>query len=211
MTHTHSSKLTYRQAIARVTASVAVGVAVALAIATHGSASAARVDPVPPAGSAAAQLGVLTSGPFDASPPSEVAVGLDGASALTGGVRVLGRNADGSGLSLYASARANGGACNALTDAKGTAGTMCVQNLPPEGITIGASDQSGWTLYGFAANDVVGVDVVVNGKVQPAALLKNAYVADLGAADLSAATTLLVHHADGTVDKVANNLRAPGS
>ena len=211
MMTTHPSKLTLRQAVARVTASVAVGAAIAVAIASHGSASAARVDPAPTPGTAAAQLGVLQTGPVEASPPSEVAVGFDGASAQIDGVRLLGQNAGGSGLSLYAAARANGGACNSLTSAKGMAGTICVQNIPPEGVTLGASDMGGWTLYGFAADDVVAVDVVISGKPQPAALLKNAYAADLGTANLSDATALLVHHADGTVDTVPNTLRAPGS
>jgi hypothetical protein len=207
----HSNKLTLRQAVTRVAAGVALGSAIAVAIASLGSASAAKVDPGPVPGSAAASLSVLHTAPVEANPPSEVAVGFNGASALGDGVRLLGRNAGGSGLDLYASARSNGGACNSLASAKGPAGTMCVQNIPPEGITLGASDAAGWTLYGFAADDVVGVDVVLNGKPQPAMLLRNAYAADLGTADLSAATELIVHHADGSVDTVANNLRAPGS
>jgi hypothetical protein len=211
MMTTRSNKLTWRQALARVGAGVTLGGAIAVAIASLGSASAAKIDPGPVPGSAAAALSVLRTGPVDASPPSDVAVGFDGASALSGGVRVLGLNAGGSGLDLYGSARSNGGACNSLASAKGPAGTMCVQNIPPEGITLGASDAAGWTLYGFAADDVVGVDVVVNGKTEPATLLRNAYLADLGTADLSAATALIVHHADGTGDKVANTLRAPGS
>ena len=64
---------------------------------------------------------------------------------------------------------------------------MCIETIPPEGITIGASDIDGWTLYGFAADDVVGVDVVIGGKAQPATLLENAYAADLGSADLGEA------------------------
>ena len=88
---------------------------------------------------------------------------------------------------------------------------MCIESIPPEGITIGASDVDGWTLYGFAADDVVGVDVVIGGKAQPATLLENAYAADLGSADLSEAAVLVVHHADGSADTVPNNLRAPGS
>ncbi len=208
---THSHKLTWRQASVRIVAGIAIGAAIATAIASHGSASAARVDSSPPPGSAASQLGVLRVASVDASPPSDVAAGLDGASALATGVHLLGQDIGGSGLSLYAASRANGGACNALAAAKGATATACVQNIPPEGITIGASDVNGWTLYGFAADDVVGVDVVLNGQAVAASLLQNAYVADLGAADLSAATALLVHHADGTVDKVANTLRAPGS
>ncbi len=109
------------------------------------------------------------------------------------------------------SVRSNGGACNALASAKGGVGTTCVDNLPPSGISIAASDAAGWTLYGFAADDVVAVDVFVDGKPQPATLLRNAYVADLGGADLSDATALIVHYADGTTGKVPNDLRAPGS
>ena len=47
---------------------------------------------------------------------------------------------------------------------EGGAGTICFETIPPEGITVGASDVDGWTLYGFAADDVVGVDVVLGGK-----------------------------------------------
>ena len=211
MMTTHSDKLTWRQASARIIASVALGLAIAAAIASsHGSATAARAEPAPP-GTAASQLGVLRTGPIDGTAPSGVAAGFDGASARTDAIRLLGRNAGGLDLSLYATARANGGACHALTNAQGAAGTTCVETIPPEGITIGASDIDGWTLYGFAADDVVGVDVVIGGKAQPATLLQNAYAADLGSADLSDAAVLVVHHADGSVDTVPNNLRAPGS
>ena len=172
--------LTWRQASARIVASVALGTAIAVGIAsTHGSASAARSDPAPP-GSAASQLDVLRTGPIDRNAPSGVAAGFDGASASTDAIRLLGRNAGGLDLSLYAAARANGGACNALVNGKDAVGTMCIETIPPEGITIGASDVDGWTLYGFAADDVVGVDVVIGGKAQPATLLENAYAADLG-------------------------------
>jgi hypothetical protein len=211
MMTTHPDKLTWRQASARIIASVALGAAIAAAIASsHGSASAARAEPVPP-GSAASQLGVLRNGPVDRTAPSAVAAGFDGASASTDAIRLLGRNAGGVDLSLYGSARTNGGACHALINAKGAAGTMCVETIPPEGITIGASDVDGWTLYGFAADDVVGVDVVIGGKAQPATMLQNAYAADLGSADLGAAAVLVVHHADGSAVTVPNNLRAPGS
>jgi hypothetical protein len=208
---THTDKLTLRQAATRILASIALGAAVAAAIASHGSAAAAKVDPGPVPGSAAASLSVLRTGPAVAAPPSEVAVGFDGASAQIDGVRLLGRDAGGTGLSLYATARAGGGACTALASGKGAAGTMCVQNIPPEGVTLGASDAAGWTLYGFAADDVVAVDVVIDGKPQAATLLRNAYVAHLGTASLEEATALVVHHSDGSVDTVANNLRAPGS
>ena len=66
-------------------------------------------------------------------------------------------------------------------------------------------------LYGFAANDVTGVDVVVDGTPQPATMLPNAYTADLGTHDLSEATSLIVHHADGKTTTVANTLQAPPS
>lgn len=211
MMTTHPDKLTWRQASARILASVALGAAIAAAIASsHSSASAARAEPAPP-GSAASQLGVLRTAPVDSTAPSGVAAGFDGASASTDAIRLLGHNAGGLDLSLYGSARKNGGACNALSNTKGAVGTMCVENIPPEGITIGASDIDGWTLYGFAADDVVGVDVVIMGKAQPATLLQNAYAADLGPADLSDAAVLVVHHADGHSDTVPNTLRAPGS
>jgi hypothetical protein len=211
MMTSHTAKLTWRQASARIIASVAVGAVLAAAIASHGSASAAKVDPAPPPGSAASQLAVLRTAPIDSSAPSGVAAGFAGASADADAVRLLGHNAGGLGLSLYAAARANGGACNALSNAEGAAGTVCVESIPPEGITVGASDIDGWTLYGFAADDVVAVDVVLGGKPQPATMLENGYAADLGSADLSDAAVLIVHHANGTVDTVPNTLRAPGS
>jgi hypothetical protein len=211
MTMTADNKLTLRQATLRIAASVALGAAIAAGIAsTHGSASAARVEPAPP-GTAASQLSVLRTGPVDSDAPSGVAAGFAGASADADGVRLLGHGAGGLGLSLYASARANGGACHALSNAKGAAGTMCFETIPPEGITVGASDIDGWTLYGFAADDVVSVDVVLGGKPQPATMLANGYAADLGSSALSDASVLIVHHADGKVDTVPNNLRAPGS
>jgi hypothetical protein len=204
------NKLTLRQASVRVLASVALGGAIAFAIATHGSASAARVESVPP-GSAAAQLDVLKTGPVESNPPSGVSAGFDGASADIGAIRLLGNNAGGRGLTLYGTARANGGACNALINAKDAVGTVCVSNIPAEGITLSASDVDGWVVYGFAADDVTGVDVVLAGKAQPAQLLHNAYAADLGNGTLSDATELLVHHSDGSTDAVKNTLRAPGS
>jgi hypothetical protein len=42
-------------------------------------------------------------------------------------------------------------------------------------------------------------------------MLHNAYAADLGAADLGAVSALIVHYADGTTARVANDLRAPGA
>jgi hypothetical protein len=212
MTTADTNKLTLRQATLRIVSSVALGAAIAAGIATsHGSASAARVDPAPPPGTAASQLDVLRTGPVDRSAPSGVQAGFAGASADADAIRLLGHNAGGLGLSLYASARANGGACNALSNAKGAAGTMCFETIPPEGITVGASDIDGWTLYGFAADDVVGVDFVLGGKPQPATMLKNGYAADLGSAGLSDVSVLIVHHADGSVVTVPNTLRAPGS
>jgi hypothetical protein len=203
--------LTWRQALARVIASVALGTAVAAAIAVHGSsASAAKVDPAP-TGTAAAQLSVLQRGPITQSPPSSVSAGLASGSADTAAVHLLGANVDGLGISVYAAARANGGACSALDSAKGGVGTTCVDDLLPSGISLNAADAAGWLLYGFAADGVVAVDVLVAGKALPATMLPNAYVASLGASDLSGATLLVVHHADGTADTVANDLRAPGS
>jgi hypothetical protein len=203
--------LTRRQAVTRVIAGIAVGTALAAAIAGHAiSDSAAKVDPSPP-GTAAAQLGVLQAGPVERSTPAAVQAGLDGGSADTAAVRLLGRDVIGSGSTLYASRRTNGGACNALSSAKGAVGTVCVDNLEPGGISISASDAAGWTLYGFAADNVVAVDVVLAGKTQPAKMLPNAYVADLGANALNAATALVVHHADGTAAIVPAGLQAPGA
>jgi hypothetical protein len=210
---THSHKLTLRQATARVVASIALGGAVAAVIVGFGvSASGAQVQPAAP-GTAAAQLGVFQSAQLarSAPPPADVAAGLASASADTTAVHELGANAGGSGLDLYASERSNGGACNAFSSANGSVGTQCVDDLPPSGISVQASDATGWTLYGFAADDVVSVDVVLDGTAVPATMLQNAYVADLGGADLSDATALIVHYADGTTGKVPNDLRAPGS
>ena len=211
MMTTHPDKLTWRQASARILASVALGAAIAAAIASsHGSASAARADPAPPGrrrrNSASSAPDRSTGRRPRASRPASTA-----RPARTDAIRLLGRNAGGLDLSLYATARANGGACHALSNAKGAVGTTCVETIPPEGITIGASDIDGWTLYGFAADDVVGVDVVIGGKAQPATLLENAYAADLGSADLGDAAVLIVHRADGSATTVPNNLRAPGS
>jgi hypothetical protein len=118
---------------------------------------------------------------------------------------------DGLGLDLYASARPNGGACTALGSAKGSVATTCVDDLPASGISLNATDMAGWLLFGFAADGVVGVDVVVGGKAVPATMLRNAYLANLGALDLSSVTALVVHRADGTTVTVVNDLRAPGS
>jgi hypothetical protein len=168
------------------------------------------VESAPP-GTAASQLNVLRTGPVESNPPSGVSAGFDGASADIGAVRLLGRNAGGVGLSLYGTARANGGACNALISQKDAVGTVCVSSVPAEGITLAASDVDGWVIYGFAADDVTGIDVVVAGKALPAQLLRNAYAADLGSLTLSDVTELLVRHSDGSTDSVKNTLRAPGS
>jgi hypothetical protein len=208
---TQSHKLTMRQAAARIVASVAVGGALAAAIVSFGvSASGAEVRTSDP-GTAAAQLGVLQSGPITKSPPPDVSAGLGSASASTVAVHLLGADAGGSGLDLYASGRSNGGACNAFSNPKGGVGTQCVDDLPASGISLEASDASGWTIYGFAADNVVSVDVVLDGRSQPAAMLRNAYVADLGAGGLSDVKALIVHYADGTTGTVPNDLRAPGS
>jgi hypothetical protein len=210
---TQSHKLTLRQAVARVGVSIALGGAVAAAIVSFGvSPSGAQVQSSGP-GTAAAQLGVLQGATSMkiSPPPADVAAGLGSGSADSNAARLLGSNVGGSGLSLYGAARSNGGACNALSSAKGGVGTQCVDNLPASGISLEASDATGWKLYGFAANNVVAVDVVLGGKAQPATMLPNAYVADLGAADLSDAKALIVHYADGTTGTVPNDLRAPGS
>jgi hypothetical protein len=210
MMTTHSHKLTPRQAAARIATSIALGASLAVAIVSFGvSASGAEVRSSNP-GTAAAQLAVLQNGPIAKSPPPDVAAGLGSASADTAAVRVLGTNAGGSGLDLYASARSNGGACNALGNPRGGVGTQCVDDLLA-GISLEAADATGWTLYGFAADNVVGVDVVLAGRVTAAAMLRNAYVADLGSSDLSDAKALIVHYADGTTATVPNDLRAPGS
>ena len=208
---THTHRLTLRQAAARVGISIALGGAVAAAIISFGvPSSGAQVRTTAP-GSAAAQLGVLQDGAIVKSPPADVAAGLGSGSANADAARLLGSDIGGSGLSLFAAARSNGGACNALSSAKGGVGTQCLDNLPPSGISLEASDASGWKLYGFAADGVVAVDVVLDGNPQPATMLRNAYVADLGGADLSAAKALIVHYADGTTGTVPNDLRAPGS
>jgi hypothetical protein len=208
---TDSPKLTTRQAGARILASVVLGGAVAAVIVSLGvSASGAEVRSSGP-GTASAELSVLQNGPITTSPPADVAAGLGSGSANAAATRTLGANVGGSGLDLFAAARANGGACNALASAKGGVATQCVDDLPPSGISLEASDATGWTLYGFAADDVVGVDVVLAGKPMPATMLRNAYLADLGALDLSDAKALIVHYADGTTASVPNDLRAPGS
>ena len=206
-----SHLLTWRQATARVIAGIALGAAIAAAIASHGSsASAAKADPAP-TGTAASQLSVLRNGPVAQSPPAGISAGLDSGKADTTAVRLLGSNVNGLGVDLYASARANGGACNALGSAKGSVATTCVDDLPAAGISLTAVDESGWLLFGFAADGVIGVDVVVGGKTMPATMLPNAYVADLGALDIGSVTALVVHRADGTAVSVANDLLAPGS
>jgi hypothetical protein len=207
----HSPKLTLRQAMTRIVASVALGGALAVAIVSFGvSTSGADVRASDP-GTAAAQLSVLQNGPIVRSPPADVSAGLAAGSAAGDAIRALGTNVAGSGLTLYGAARANGGACNALSSEKGGVATMCVDSLDAGGISRSASDAAGWTLYGFAADDVVGVDIVVGGKALPATMLRNAYLANLGAGNLNDASALIVHHSDGTSVTVANDLRAPGS
>jgi hypothetical protein len=210
MTHPTTHTLTRRQALARILASVALGIGLAAVIIVHGvSTSSARVDPGPP-GTAASQLTALQNAPIDATAPSSVQVGLADGSANADAVRMLGRNVGGSGLNLYAALRSNGGACNALGADKGGVGAVCVDSLE-DGISITASNAGGWLVYGFAADDVVGVDVIVGGKAQPAAMLVNAYAFELGATGLTAATALVVHHADGTDVTVGSGLQAPPS
>jgi hypothetical protein len=207
----NSHKLSARQSATRIAASVVLGGALAAVIVGFGVSASGSDVPTGGPGTAAAQLGVLHNGPIATNPPPDVSAGLGGASADTAAVRALGANAAGSGLDLYAAARSNGGACNALSNPKGGVGTQCVDDLPASGISLEAADATGWTLYGFAADNVVGVDVVLNGRAQPAAMLPNAYVADLGSAGLNDATALIVRYADGTTGKVPNDLRAPGS
>lgn len=209
MINPHPHHLTRRQAAARVIVSVAIGTLIAVALITHGIANShAGVQSGPP-GDAAAQLSVLQDGAVDPNAPSAVESGLGNASANPDAVHQLDGSGNGDDVDVYAAPRSNGGACNAVTDASGAVGTTCVDNIPPTGITVSASDSGGWVLYGFAANDVTGVDVVVDGTPQPAKMLPNAYTADLGTHDLSEATSLIVHHADGSTDTVSNTLQAP--
>ena len=209
MNQPHTHNLTRRQALTRVLASLALGTAAAATIVGLGiSSSSAKVD-AGPTGTAAARLGVLQSTAPVANPPSAVQAGLSGASADSTAVHLLGRDVDGGGSDLYASARSNGGACNALSAAKGGVGTACVDSIPPEGITVSASDAGGWTVYGFAADDVVGVDLIVNGAPQPATMLPNAYSAPLGNNHPGDVSALVVHHADGTSTTVRPGLQEP--
>lgn len=210
-TTAHTHKLTWRQALARIVLSIALGLALAAAIASHGISSSAAKPAPGPGGTAAAELGVLRTGPVDRNPPSEVGAGFAGGSADADNVRLLGANVGGLGLTLYASARSNGGACHALSASKGGVGTVCADDIPESGITVAASDANGWLLYGFAADGVVAVDVVLAGKATPATMLANAYLAALGTPDLGEATALIVHHADGTAVSVPIGLKAPGS
>jgi hypothetical protein len=207
MTQPHSQTLTHRQALARILASVALGLGLAAVIIVHGvPTSSARVDPAPP-GSAASQLTAMQRAPIDRAAPPAVQAGLADGSANAEAIRLLGSTIGG-GRSLYAALRANGGACNALATAKGGAGTVCSDTLQ-DGISIAASDAGGWLVYGFAADGIVAVDVIVDGKPQPAVMLTNAYALDLGVADLAEATALVVHHADGTAVTVSSGLQAP--
>jgi hypothetical protein len=211
MTPPPSHMLTLRQATGRVIAGVALGAVIAAAIATYGSSASAAKGDLAPTGTAASQLSVLRDGPVAQSPPADISAGLDSGKADTTAVRLLGSNVDGLGVDLYASARPNGGACNALSSPKGGVATTCVDDLPASGISVNATDSAGWLLFGFAADGVVGVDVVVGDKALPATMLRNAYVANLGALDPGKATALVVHRADGTSVTVVNDLRAPGS
>jgi hypothetical protein len=210
MTHPNTHTLTRRQALARILASVALGIGLAAAIIVHGvSTSSAQVDPGPP-GTAASQLTAVQKAPIDSSAPSAIQAGLADGSANADAIHLLGRNVGGSQLSLYAALRSNGGACNALGADNGGVGTVCVDSLK-DGISITAADAGGWLVYGFAADDVVAVDVIVGGKPKPAAMLVNAYALELGAAGLAEATALVVHHADGTAVTVNSGLQAPPS
>ena len=205
MKHPRTHSLTRPQALARVAVSVALGAAIAAAIVLHGaSTSSAGIDAAPP-GTAAAQLTALQGTPIDRTPPADVQAGLAGGSAKVDAVHALGGVGDGT---LYAALRADGGACNALAARKGGVGTTCVEKLQ-DGITITASNASGWVVYGFAADDVVAVDVVLDGRALAASMLPNAYALDLAAADLAAASALVVHHADGTAVTVKSGLQAP--
>ena len=207
--HPHPHLLTRRQALARILVSVTIGTLVAVILIGHGVASShADVQPGTP-GSASEQLGVLQDSAVDPNAPSAVQSGLGSASADPGDVHQLDGQGNGNDVDIYAAPRSNGGACNAVAGTDGTVGTTCVSNIPATGITIDASNATGWVMYGFAANDVTGVDVVVDGVAQPAKMLPNAYTADLGTHDLSDATALIVHHADGSTDTVANTLQAP--
>jgi hypothetical protein len=207
----HPHLLTRRQALARVIVSVAIGTLIALALIAHGvTSSHADVQSGAP-GDAAAQLGVLQQGPVDQNAPSAVEAGLGSAAADPDDVHQLDGKGNGDDIDVYAAPQADGGACNAVAGTDGTVGTTCVDNIPATGITVAASDATGWIIYGFAANDVTGVDVVIDGTPQPATMLPNAYTADLGTHDLSEATSLIVHHSDGTTDTVGNTLQAPPS
>jgi hypothetical protein len=210
MTHPPTHTLTRRQTLVRTLVSVALGIGLAAVIIIHGvSTSSARVEPAP-AGTAASQLTTLQNLPIDSAAPAAVQAGLADGSARTDAIRLLGSAVDGAGLTLYAALRSNGGACNALAGAKGGVGTTCVDALP-DGISIAASDANGWIVYGFAADDVVGVDVILDGKPQQSVMHPNAYTLDLGGADLAQATALVVHHADGTAATVKSGLQAPPS
>jgi hypothetical protein len=210
MTHPRHLTLARRRTVVRLLASVALGAALAAVIVVQGiSASAAKLDPGP-AGTAAAQLGSLRAAPVAGDAPPAVQAGLADGAADPAGVRLLGRGVAGGSSALYGAVRSNGGACNALGGAKGGVGTVCVDSLQ-NGISIAASDAGGWLVYGFAADDVVAVDVVVGGKPEPAQMLTNAYALALGARDLGEATALVVHHADGSAESVRSGLQAPPS
>ena len=211
MINPHPHLLTRRQALTRVAVSIVIGSLIAVALIAHGvTSSHADVQPGP-SGNAAAQLGVLQTGAVDQNAPSAVQSGLGNASADPSDVHQLDGKGNGDNVDVYAAPRSNGGACNAVAGTDGTVSTTCVNSIPATGITVDASDATGWVLFGFAANDVTGVDVVVDGTPQPATMLPNAYTADLGGHDLSDATSLVVHHADGSTDTVANTLQAPPS
>jgi hypothetical protein len=211
MINPHPHLLTRRQALARILVSVAVGTLIAVILIGHGVASSNADVQTGPPGNAASQLGVLQDGTVDQNAPSAVESGLGNASADPADIHQLDGQGNGNDVDIYAAPRSNGGACNAVAGTNGTVGTTCVNNIPASGITIDASDATGWVIFGFTADDVTQVDVIVDGQALPATMLPNAYTADLGTHDLSEATSLVVHHADGSTDTVSNSLQAPPS
>ena len=189
--------------------------AIAAAIADLGSsASAAKADPAPP-GTAASQLSVLRDGPIAQSPPRGVSAGFDGGSADTDG---------------RAPARSERGRSRSRPVRRGARQRRCVQRARqrrraasarpasttsrPSGITPRAPRmRRAGLLYGFAADDVVGVDVVA-GRQGTAGddAAGTPIVADLGAARPERRHG--AHRASRRRhdrDTVANDLRAPGS
>ena len=195
----------------RILVSARLGLGLAAVIIVHGvSTSSARVEPAPP-GTAASQLTALQTRARSTRPPlRRYRRGSPTARPDADAIHLLGSDIGGGGLSLYA-ARALERRC--LQRPRGRQGRCrhhCADTLE-DGISIAASDAAGWLVYGFAADGVVAVDVVVDGKPQPAAMLPNAYALGLGAAELGEATAFVVHHADGTVVTVSRGLQAPPS